>query len=203
MRVSQLLSGLVLALALGGCGNSQPRDSEPAAASTEAGKVSAARTADTTATLTEQTATMAEGDGGGRSVVCSEDEQTIFSCPTDGGKRISVCGKNGEVEYRFGAEQAELTLAGGRFGSVPFSGGGEAQVAFANGETRYVVFSRVVRTNFTAGETNNPEFTDGVMVLKGNRKIAERLCTPGTAESVDVMAGEDYGGVQSELFFAG
>ena len=201
MRGFAILPGLVLVS--GSCTGLQPEDPAPTDASTTAVEVAPARSGGAAAAGAMEPGATVDGDAPGSSVACAEDERTTFSCPTVGGKRISVCGKDGEVEYRFGAQQAELTIAGGRFGSVPFSGGGEAQIAFAKGDTRYIVFSRTVRTNFTAGEPNNPEFTDGVMVVEGERKIAEGLCLPGEAESVDVMAAEDYGGAQSELFFAG
>lgn len=140
----------------------------------------------------------------GDPVACAADEQELFSC-TAGSKRIAVCGVTNAqgqktAQYRFGTpEEAEIVLDGGRFANVPYSGGGEAQIAFANGATRYIVYSRTVRTNFTAGEPNNPEFTDGVMVLRNGETIADRQCT-GDVESVDVMAGDSFGGVANELF---
>ena len=51
-------------------------------------------------------------------------------------------------------------------------------------------------------EPNNPEFTDGVVVVRAGKVHADRQCT-GSTESVDVMAGEDYGGVASDLFYEG
>ena len=151
----------------------------------------------------------AQGEGSARQdaaraqVSCGQDEQTVFTCPVQGGKTISVCGKDGEVEYRFGAGVPELAIKGGRFASVPYSGGGEAQIAFANGDTQYIVFSRIVRTNFTAGEPNNPEFTDGVAIVRGGEVIGEKLCKAGSAQSVDVSASELYGGTANELFYPG
>ncbi len=154
-----------------------------------------------------ESAAQGEGSAGqnaGRSQVsCGQDEQTVFTCPVQGGKTISVCGKDGEVEYRFGDRLPELAIKGGRFASVPYSGGGEAQIAFANGDTQYIVFSRIVRTNFTAGEPNNPEFTDGVAIVRGGELIGEKLCKSGSAESIDVNASELYGGTASELFYPG
>ena len=137
-------------------------------------------------------------------VACTSPEQTLFFCEA-GRKQIAVCGvtdaKGDRIaQYRYGSDTAEIVLGGGRFASVPYSGGGEAQIEFPNGSTRYIVYSRTVRTNFKAGEPNNPEFTDGVMVVRGGKVQSDKQCT-STPESVDVTAGEDYGGVASELFY--
>ena len=139
-------------------------------------------------------------------VACAKGERTLFFCEA-GRKQIAVCGVTdaqgrADAQYRYGSDTAEIVLNGGRFASVPFSGGGEAQIEFLNGATRYIVYSRTVRTNFTAGEPNNPEMTDGVVVIRAGEKQAERQCT-GSTESVDVMGGEDYGGVASDLFYEG
>ena len=141
----------------------------------------------------------------GKPVACGSDQQELFACAA-GDKRIAVCGVTNAqgqktAQYRFGsAGEAEIVLDGGRFSSVPYSGGGEAQIAFANGGTRYIVYSRTVRTNFEPGEPNNPEFTDGVMVVRDGDMVADRQCT-GAVESVDVTAGEDYGGVADEIYY--
>ena len=105
-----------------------------------------------------------------------------------------------EVQYRFGERLAEIVLTGGRFAQVPYARGGEAQVAFTNGGTRYIVFSRIVRTNFEPGEPKHPKITDGVMVVRGGKIVAERICKAETVASVDVAAGERYGGVSREFF---
>lgn len=117
---------------------------------------------------------------------CKTGEETIFSCKTEAHKRIAVCAvPGGKAEYRYGAAEPELTVAGGRFASVAYSGGGEAQLAFANRGTRYVVFSRMVRTNFAAGEPNNPAISDGVIVLRGEEVLSVLECSE--AEPVPVQ----------------
>ena len=137
-------------------------------------------------------------------VACAQGEPTLFSCDA-GRKQIAVCGVTDargqpDVQYRCYCDTAEIVLSGGRFASVPYSGGGEAQIEFPKGATRYIVYSRTVRTNFEAGEPNNLEFTDGVLVVRGGKPIAERNCT-GNVESVDINAAESYGGAESELFY--
>ena len=95
-------------------------------------------------------------------------------------------------------EESELVFpkqrGGGaiRFASVPYSGGGEAQLSFTRGPYRYVVYSRVVRTNFTAGEPNDPQLDDGVLVLKNGKRIADYGCSPEALHPVDYDFSEKY-----------
>ena len=90
-------------------------------------------------------------------------------------------------------------LDGGRFANTPYSGGGESQIQFANGGVRYIVYSRTIRTGFDE-EGNKPEFTDGVWVVRGDENLADRQCTADVV-SVDVMAGEEYGGVSKDIYY--
>lgn len=116
-------------------------------------------------------------------VDCTDQEETIFSCEMPGGKYLAVCApKNGQAEYRFGGDTAELTLTGGEWANTAYSGGGEAQIFFSNGGTDYIVFSRMVRTNFAADEPNYPAISDGVVIMRGDEYVATRLCAGGQAE---------------------
>lgn len=134
-------------------------------------------------------------------VDCSQAEEAIFSCKTAGGKRIAVCGTaDGKAEYRFGRDTAELTLRGGQWASVPYSGGGEAQIAFANGPVRYVVFSRMIRTNFAAGEPNNPVFSDGVIVLDGEKVVALQTCDDPDTLAIQYFVAEERFPAADDLF---
>ena len=137
----------------------------------------------------------------GRTVECASGEAEVFSCKVAGGKRIAICGTGrGEVEYRFGDGEPELVLSGGRWASVPYSGGGEAQVAFASGDTRYVVFSRIVRTNFAAGEPNDPAISDGVIVLEGEEVIGIQLCDDPDVAAIDYDLAEAHFPRADDLF---
>ena len=137
----------------------------------------------------------------GKTVGCAPDEERIFSCKVASGKRIAICGTGErDAEYRFGESTPELVLRGGRWASVPYSGGGEAQIAFANGTTRYIVFSRMVRTNFAAGEPNNPAISDGVMVLDGEKVIGLQLCDDADTVSIDYDLAEAHFPRADELF---
>ena len=118
-----------------------------------------------------------------KQVDCAAPEETVFSCAMPGGKRLAVCAPpEGPAQYRFGGTGPELVLTGGTWANAAYSGGGEAQIAFANGDTNYTVFSRIVRTNFTAGEPNNPAITDGVVITRDGAFVALRLCEGGQAD---------------------
>ena len=119
------------------------------------------------------------------------------------GKQIAVCASGeGTVEYRYGKGDAELVLGDPQWASVPYSGGGEAQIAFDNGDTRYIVFSRVVRTNFEPGEPNYPAISDGVIVQRGEEVLSLQTCGgEGDLKPLDVNAAERLiPGRRNELF---
>ncbi|WP_298467778.1 hypothetical protein [uncultured Erythrobacter sp.] len=125
------------------------------------------------------------------SAACSAKEETLFSCTASNGKQIAVCAAGeGRIEYRYGKGDAELVLADPEWASVPYSGGGEAQIAFTNGDTRYIVFSRIVRTNFEPGEPNNPAISDGVIVQRGEKLLNMQACGAGDLKPVDYNVAE-------------
>lgn len=136
---------------------------------------------------------------------------TIFACTTTSGRALRICGVeagDGSIfaQYRFGPASGapELVLpqgegSGAQWATAPYSGGGEAQALFTNGETRYVVYSRVVRTGFDEGG-NNPEFSDGVMVLRGGEIAADISCSGEADPSLDVNALMNISESQPELF---
>ena len=132
--------------------------------------------------------------------ICAASETTIFSCKMENGKTLSVCASDNVAEYRYGRDVAELTLTGGQWASVPYSGGGEAQLAFDNADTRYVVYSRVVRTNFKEGEPNNPAITDGVIIIRGGQTIGEQSCGSGELMPIQVFEAEKFLRKADDLF---
>ncbi|MGB7374035.1 hypothetical protein [Pontixanthobacter sp.] len=145
--------------------------------------------------------------------VCGADEQVIFACTMKSGKKASVCvadkGGTPFAQYRFGPADKPAELAwpmsptDGRlaFKSVPYSGGGEAQISFTRGDTRYVVFSRVVRTNFTAGEPNYPAIDDGIMVLRGGSALGALMCAD-VAMPIQTALAEKYSDPAADMFYA-
>lgn len=135
------------------------------------------------------------------SVACTAEEEEIFSCRVKNGKRIAVCASEDRGgQYRFGKATPELVLDGGIWAFTPYSGGGEAQIAFTKGAIRYVVFSRMVRTNFKAGEPNDPVFSDGVIVLDGEKVIGLQACEDPEAMPIQYAAAEAYFPTADELF---
>ena len=94
----------------------------------------------------------------------------------------------------------ELVLEGGAWASVPYSGGGEAQIKFENAGTHYIVFSQIIRTNFEPGEPNNPAINDGVAVFKDGAQIAKRICDDAQVKPIDYDAAEKLLPIEEELF---
>ena len=146
--------------------------------------------------------------------VCKDGEEKVFSCTMKSGKRASVCvtgdGDAKFAQYRFGpaAGPAELVWPASAdagklaFKSVPYSGGGEAQISFTRGDTTYVVFSRVIRTNFTAGEPNNPAISDGILVVRGGSILGELGCAGTVEMPVNYDLAEKYGSPAAEIIYA-
>ena len=145
--------------------------------------------------------------------LCANGELAIFSCPVAGGDIASVCvTQDGQgtdfAQYRFGTAPDAVDLAWPKsagqgqlaWASVAYSGGGEAQISFARGDIRYVVYSRIVRTNFTAGEPNNPEITDGVLVLDHGEPVAHKRCTGEALVPVQYDAAQDHLAEADTLF---
>lgn len=141
---------------------------------------------------------------------CGAQESVIFSCQLESGAQVSICvtqgigedggisfaqfrmGEPGEASYKFWPViPGEGAM---RWHSEAYSGGGEAQIGFTDGDKQYVAYSSVVRTNFAAGEPNDPAISDGLITMSGDLIIANETCIPGDVMSVDAE--------QAELFAA-
>lgn len=135
---------------------------------------------------------------------CIGAETVIFHCKIESGEHLSVCGtQNGSMrsaEYRFEGDTKSIVLAGGEFAAVPYSGGGEGQIAFNNGAVRYIVFSRMVRTNFEPGEPNNPAISDGVLIERGGRFAGLRKCDDPDIMPIQDDTAQKYMDMRDELF---
>ncbi|RNJ63473.1 MAG: hypothetical protein EDM03_03425 [Porphyrobacter sp. IPPAS B-1204] len=108
---------------------------------------------------------------------CAADETPVFTCTFKDGKRVAVCGAGeGNGRYRFGGATPEIEIDGGQYTSVMYSGGGESQIAFDNGDTRYIVFSRMVRTGFDEDGNNLPAISDGIVIERGGKFLDIKLC---------------------------
>jgi len=134
-------------------------------------------------------------------MMCEVEETPIFGCTFADGKQVSVCGsKGGEARYRFGGDETELEIEGGVWANVMYSGGGESQILFENGDTHYIAFSRMVRTNFTPGEPNNPAISDGVIVERAGALLSVRRCDDPMVLPVQYDAADAFMTGQDELF---
>ncbi len=185
----RVLGTACLVLALTGCASENP-DSPPASdgsAPEAPGPAEQSQTGEA-AVATDASAPSAKT----KPVACQANEEALFSCTATNGKLIAVCGSGrGNVEYRYGKGDSELALSAAEWASVAYSGGGEAQIAFDNGDTRYIVFSRIVRTNFKAGEPNYPAITDGVIVQRGEKVLNLQVCGgEGDLKPVDYNVAE-------------
>jgi hypothetical protein len=112
---------------------------------------------------------------------CMPPDQAVFSCST-GTKLVAVCRtqdltpRSGALQYRFGRLAAvELShpptgadwRAVTQGGTLTYSGGGGAFLAFTNLPYRYIVYSAVGRGWGSKA---------GVVVEKGGKRIASLAC---------------------------
>jgi hypothetical protein len=178
--------GLVAFLALAGC-------QEQAAEKPAAPQSSASASVDP---LNAESA----GQERAGTVACAVDETPIFTCAFKDGKRVAVCGAGkGAGRYRYGGAAPELELNGGRYAYTMYSGGGESQIAFANGETRYIVFSRMVRTGFDENG-NRPAISDGIVIERGGKFLDIKLCEDPDLLPVQMDAAGAVWEEEPELF---
>lgn len=110
--------------------------------------------------------------------LCTKGEAPLFSCPI-GVKVVSVCGVSATgATYRYGRPgRIELERRGGlHYANQGFSGGGEDQLWFDNASTRYILYSRTVRTSFSSSGRHDPEFSAGLVALTHGRKLFNHGC---------------------------
>lgn len=123
--------------------------------------------------------------------LCTASEQVVFACQLKNGKMATLCASKvinastGYVQYRYGTAKkleleypAQRALPKGHFfiSSTMYSGGGASRVRFKNGEAEYFLFDSMVRTNFKAGEPNNPEIESGIEVRQQGKPASVRYC---------------------------
>lgn len=132
---------------------------------------------------------------------CAADETPIFTCTFRDGKRVAVCGAgewNGR--YRFGGSTLEIEINGGQYANTMYSGGGEAQIAFDNVDTRYIIFSRMVRTGFDEDGNNVPAISDGIVIERGGKFLDIKLCEGPDPLPVQYDAANAVWEDEGELF---
>lgn len=128
----------------------------------------------------DEAATVAALDAATRRIAaaaCGPEEEAIFYCKIAKGKPLSVCAtKQGKGEYRYGGESPELVLRDGSWSAdTSWARGGESQIRFVNGDTSYIVFSRMVATSVEENGSG-PAINDGVVVERNGRPGQLRLC---------------------------
>ena len=114
----------------------------------------------------------------------------MFECDT-GRQRVAVCAAVTNVQYRAGrpghiALASPPRSAGLSYANRPYSGGGEAQVTFANGRYAYTVYSNVIRTSFGADGRHDPAFGAGVIVTRDGRPLSARRCVAPADATLDL-----------------
>jgi hypothetical protein len=177
--------GLAAILLLAAC---QQQAEEPAPAATPQASPSANAEAAADAAMAGEMARQKRI----HAAACKSEETPIFTCKFRDGKRVAVCGTApGKAEYRFGGETPELVIKGGERAYTMYSGGGESQIAFTNGNTRYIVFSRMLRTGF-GEEGNAPAISDGVVIDRAGNFVDMRICEDPDLLPVDTNAAETY-----------
>ena len=94
-------------------------------------------------------------------------ETVLFSCVV-GHKVVSVCGAGGKATYYYGSSvKVEISARALSFAERAYSGGGETQICFRNGEYIYIVYDKTVRTSFSSEGHNDPDSSSGLVVEKG------------------------------------
>lgn len=185
--------GLAVIAALGAC-QGQP-ENKPAAPEASAAPSTASSVDPAILALEAQRERM-------WAAACGADEVPIFTCTFKNGKRVAVCGAGEWIgHYRYGGATPEITIAGGQYATVPYGGGGEAQIAFDNGDTRYIVFSRMVRTCYDEDGNNVPAMSDGIVIERGGKFLDLKTCDgPDAPLSVQYDAANAVWEDEGELF---
>ncbi|MXP09908.1 hypothetical protein [Pseudoblastomonas halimionae] len=207
MKSAPLISAFLLLTA---CNQSEPSEpvTTPDTGDSASGEPIAA---DATAPASSPAPTPKPGEPA--TSACADTEGALFSCKVRDGRTVAVCVQKDDqgreyAQYRFGKADQPPELAWPtsysqdrmRWASVPYSGGGEAQLSFQRDDIEYVVYSRVVRTNFNAGEGNDPKFEAGVYVYRAGKQISDLRCTGEDEPSVSVGMAERLGVQQDDLF---
>lgn len=109
--------------------------------------------------------------------LCRSEEAKTYTCRVRGAKIMSVCGQGADAVYRFGRPgHVKVEVHNPTRGYQMFSGGGETQVTFRAAGTTYMVYQKGVRTGFDKDGHNSTRFFDGILVRRGDRKLADIEC---------------------------
>lgn len=117
--------------------------------------------------------------------LCETQETVSFSCGFKT-KSVSVCRNDeGALIYRFGSKQnIELELKSDvHFSRTAYSGGGEGNLTFLNGNYKYVVYSRISNGDWLADGTREKVERAGVYVVKGEKLLTDIQCQSYSGKS--------------------
>lgn len=122
--------------------------------------------------------------------LCQAAEPVTYTCKVKS-RTMSICGRDGAAFYRFGRPgRVEVEAGRPTCAQTGFSGGGETQVAFHAGDVSYLVYQLSVRTNYESSGRYDTRFSNGVLVRKGDRKLADIACTSEpTGDLTNGMSG--------------
>lgn len=128
-------------------------------------------------------------------VLCEADERVSFACGFKS-KSVSVCRNDEEnLIYRFGSQQKiELELTSDiHFSRAAYSGGGEGNLTFFNGNYRYVVYSSISNGASLNDGTREKVERAGIYVVKGDKLLKNLECEsyPGKSFIHDLPAYEE------------
>lgn len=135
--------------------------------------------------------------------LCYKNERVIFGCNINQ-KMLSLCAAiplhkiPDSIQYRFGThKKIEMEYPNNLEGSknlfkhshTGYSGGGEGRIRFKNKDYEYIIFDRMYRTNFKAGEPNNPAFDSGVVIRRKGKTISQLHCNE---KDTSIQTGYDF-----------
>lgn len=125
--------------------------------------------------------------------LCRPNEVVIASCSI-GRKSVSVCGAmKSSSSYRFGTPQKiEIEAHDIRMARRAYSGGGETQILVRNNAYTYILYDRMVRSNFSSSGENSPDFSSGLLVVKSGKVVQSRSCSSNTEVFISSRVAEEY-----------
>jgi hypothetical protein len=136
--------------------------------------------------------------------LCNANEAVIFNCEL-ARSITSLCKsiKNGVLTYRNGiGTKINMQLSDeGKdkdstffLSSTPYAGGGESHIRFSQSSYSYYLYDKTVKTS------EGPEFSAGIVIYKGKRKISNYACKNDAsirAAAYESMARESYQSIDS------
>ncbi|RKT13439.1 hypothetical protein B0G69_6589 [Paraburkholderia sp. RAU2J] len=113
--------------------------------------------------------------------MCGAKEEAVFNCELDR-TTASLCEMKdtGVLTYRNGTMKKidiEVSDSGSNkgnvfyFSNVPYAGGDEAHIRFSRAGYTYYFYDKTVKTD------DGPEFSAGIIVYRGNKKISRKICS--------------------------